>query len=524
MYALSCSRHGIDATVNAGALLVAAWDSGVHKASCDVDYDDDYLVALRIALQSTDSCIGVLMSSSLPDSVSKMAATFHAELEPSSLDRLEAARLSDPIRQIICRVRDWQGHASANAGIEPFLTPSHHPSEQIRSQACGPIALVGPSGVGKTTLSRLFASRQPGFRAIETDSLVFDGEGDNSQQIDRNGTAYYIRRSASAIPWASLTSTDVLDVGALSLLSRECRLAIKNSCSRVVALDSSEDSLIDRAFATTHDLGRNRDLDRDFYRSIMWLRRVLAASVADVVVSTDADIEESLGIILEAVTSRTEQEAPASDVYPEYASGDYYLKPSRLAMDYIESCPRPPSRVLDVGSGSGRNSLAVVMRWPQAVVSAVEPSRLGSLRLQRLARIDGCGPRVEALDSSIEKFLTEVGSCQFDLVLAMSTLSHLDRASLEWVVPEIVAHLIPGGQILVSVFTEDDPGSKGKAEEEVSPTAKYVRTYFRRGELAQLFGRQVAVDHYSEYVFRDTSHGPPHWHGVAEAIFTLRTK
>ena len=72
----------------------------------------------------------------------------------------------------------------------------------------------------------------------------------------------------------------------------------------------------------------------------------------------------------------------------------------------------------------------------------------------------------------------------------------------------------PGGYVYILVFTEDDPGFK-KDIENASECSLFIKHYFKKGELRNFFS-DFEILEYSEYIKKDTTHGPIHYHGKAK--------
>ena len=99
------------------------------------------------------------------------------------------------------------------------------------------------------------------------------------------------------------------------------------------------------------------------------------------------------------------------------------------------------------------------------------------------------------------------------LIVADTFIDHLVLEAGNSLIEAINSRLAPNAYIFISVFTEDAPGFLGM--ENGSETAKYVRRHFKSGELLQLFFNLHILD-YQETTFEDTSHGQPHFDGIAK--------
>jgi trans-aconitate methyltransferase len=115
---------------------------------------------------------------------------------------------------------------------------------------------------------------------------------------------------------------------------------------------------------------------------------------------------------------------------------------SHLRHDLVEAVePHVPRNALDVGCGDGSTGALLKERYPQCVVTGVEPSEVAAERARsRLDRVF-CG--------AIEKLESEFGRGEFDLILLGDLLEHLvdPWSSLEW----MTRLLAPGGHLVSTV-------------------------------------------------------------------------
>lgn len=100
----------------------------------------------------------------------------------------------------------------------------------------------------------------------------------------------------------------------------------------------------------------------------------------------------------------------------------------------------------------------------------------------------------------------------YDLICAVTILDHLLPDAAVRLAHSIYEGLVEGGVLFAEVFTVDDPGYAQMAG--ASETAQFVRHYFNKGELRNLFSK-LNILRYEENNEIDSSHGEPHVHGVA---------
>jgi SAM-dependent methyltransferase len=114
--------------------------------------------------------------------------------------------------------------------------------------------------------------------------------------------------------------------------------------------------------------------------------------------------------------------------------------------DVLHLFPQPPSRVLDVGAGSGRDAAALAARGHRVV--AAEPSH--ALRLEGQHR--HAGTAIDWVDDSLPDLagLRARGEC-FDLVLLSAVWMHLDAAERRAAMTSLAALLAPRGTAILSL-------------------------------------------------------------------------
>ncbi len=181
-------------------------------------------------------------------------------------------------------------------------------------------------------------------------------------------------------------------------------------------------------------------------------------------------------------------------------------EPDALLVRHVDRLPLD-HLVLDVGAGQGRHCLYLARRGLR--VLAVDPSRVGLDAIERRARdqalaIETCCGRVEDLTPPPAGFGAIL---LFGLIpiLTLDALARLGASLPEW--------LAPGGVLLATAFTTDDPGHEPKrrtwqhlGEASYRGPAGQTFTYLRPGELPLRFPGLTVLEH-AEHL------GPPHRHG-----------
>ena len=167
-----------------------------------------------------------------------------------------------------------------------------------------------------------------------------------------------------------------------------------------------------------------------------------------------------------------------------------------------------PCTAIDIGAGEGRNSLYLASLGFD--VYSIEPSVVGANKILQRARENNID--ITVLNSNLlnaTKALSNIG-----FAVALTSLEHMDYDYLLEAVKEIKRVIKPGGYIYALVFTEEDPGYK-KDFSNASECALFIKHYFKKGELRDLFS-DFEILEYSEYMKKDETHGPVHYHGKAK--------
>jgi SAM-dependent methyltransferase len=113
---------------------------------------------------------------------------------------------------------------------------------------------------------------------------------------------------------------------------------------------------------------------------------------------------------------------------------------------YLHLIPTAPSRVLDIGAGTGRDAAALAEMGHQVI--AAEPT--AELRAHA-ARLHP-SPRIEWLDDSLPD-LAVLGARgePFDLVMMTAVWMHLDEDQRRRAMPKVAGLVRPGGTLILSL-------------------------------------------------------------------------
>ena len=136
-----------------------------------------------------------------------------------------------------------------------------------------------------------------------------------------------------------------------------------------------------------------------------------------------------------------------------YAPGSWLSKPVKALealLPLYES--RRGLRVLDLGSGVGRNAITCAQRLPDSRVECVDILPVAIEKLLENAEKLGVSRNIRGITQPVDEFSIEPQG--YDLILAASVLEHLDsRESMERKLAEIAAGIRPGGAVLIVMNT-----------------------------------------------------------------------
>lgn len=175
-----------------------------------------------------------------------------------------------------------------------------------------------------------------------------------------------------------------------------------------------------------------------------------------------------------------------------YAPGSWLSKPVKalgaLLPLYAE---KRGLRVLDLGSGVGRNAIACARELPGCTVECVDILPIAIEKLLENAEKMGVGDSVRGIAAPVDGF--EIEENGYDLILAASVLEHLDsRASAIRKMGQIARGIRPGGAAMILMNTgvrewDADTGEMLDAQFEVNLPPEEVRAllddFFRGWEV-----------------------------------------
>ena len=136
-----------------------------------------------------------------------------------------------------------------------------------------------------------------------------------------------------------------------------------------------------------------------------------------------------------------------------YAPGSWLSRPVRALRELLPMYEdRRGLRVLDLGSGVGRNAIACARALPESEVVCVDILPVAIEKLRENAGNFGVSEQIGGIAAPVDSFPVEQKG--YDLILAASVLEHLDsRESAVRKMREIAAGIRPGGAVLVVMNT-----------------------------------------------------------------------
>lgn len=197
------------------------------------------------------------------------------------------------------------------------------------------------------------------------------------------------------------------------------------------------------------------------------------------------------------------------DYEKSYADCSAYFgsSPTLWLDDYLR--PGEVGRVLDLGSGQGRNSLHLARRGFD--VTAVDSSRAAIQELRRQALREGL--EIEAVCEDIRDLSVDAG--RYDAVVCVTVLCHLAAESIPAIMQRICRGLRPGGLVLAEEFTDEDPGARGSGA--ASEFAPIVNNYFSPAQMRDMFaGLERVMCEVVTVV--DSTHGHRHQHSLLRYV------
>ena len=205
-----------------------------------------------------------------------------------------------------------------------------------------------------------------------------------------------------------------------------------------------------------------------------------------------AELEMSRSRLTEIRRAEAQSHTAAYESLELYAPGSWLSKPVRaleaLLPHYAE---KRGLRVLDLGSGVGRNAIACARAWEGCTVECVDILPMAIEKLLENAESFGVSEQIRGIAAPVDSFPVERNG--YDIILAASVLEHLDaKESAIRKMQEIADGIRPGGAAMILMNTgvrewDADTGEKLDAQFEVNIPPEEVRAllaeFFRGWEV-----------------------------------------
>lgn len=132
----------------------------------------------------------------------------------------------------------------------------------------------------------------------------------------------------------------------------------------------------------------------------------------------------------------------AQDLIPRFEA----LSSENVLATVRDLLPKPPSRVLDVGAGTGRDA-AWLARQGHEVTAAepVEALRRAGMALHRLSNLSWTDDRLPDLPGLVRS------ARRYDLILLVAVWQHLRAEQHEAAIATLASLLAPGGRLILSL-------------------------------------------------------------------------
>jgi SAM-dependent methyltransferase len=144
----------------------------------------------------------------------------------------------------------------------------------------------------------------------------------------------------------------------------------------------------------------------------------------------------------------------AAAATPSFVAAYDALSPEEVYRPVIDLFPETPSKILDVGAGTGRDAAWFAHKGHQVV--AVEPVA----ELRKAGQVRHRSNQITWLDDRLPDLATVPTNAHFDLVTLCAVWQHLPDEDRALAFPRLATLLGPRGQLVMSL--RHGPGGKGR--------------------------------------------------------------
>jgi ubiquinone/menaquinone biosynthesis C-methylase UbiE len=181
---------------------------------------------------------------------------------------------------------------------------------------------------------------------------------------------------------------------------------------------------------------------------------------------------------------------------------------------------------LDLGCGNGRNALALASLGYNCIAADISPSSL--LVLERELSTSSWLERHEhgkIFPLIASATCLPIRSSILSVAFCGTILSCLDFPEIDLCLSELNRCMLESAKLIISDFSDKDPGASAEKQIEASECASEIKTYFTAESLTTALEKNgFDLTDFSECWKYDASHGKPHYHSMYRLTALKRNK